>query len=141
MDLLEIYTLLFTDTLVSNFAFNFSTELAFHSMKTFGLYNPYLVILVASVAFMASACINYAFGILCHNILMPFKSDTKEQSKINPDKIRNHKYLIVILMLSALPFFGKFIMLFAGFCKVRPLLAISVGSGARLLCYSLLMLI
>lgn len=141
MDSLEIYTLLFTDTLVSNFAFNFSTELAFYSMKTFGLYNLYLVILVTSFAFMVSACINYGFGILCYNILMPFKPDAKEQSKINPDKIRNHKYLIIMLMLSALPFFGKFIMLFAGFCKVRPLFAISVGSGARLIYYSLLMLI
>jgi membrane protein YqaA with SNARE-associated domain len=141
MDTTEIYTLLFVDTLSSNVVFNFSDEFAIQSMKVFGFYNHYLVILLASMAFSIAACINYALGILCHNILAPLKPIEKNASKINPEKIRNHKYLVAMLMLSALPFFGKFVMLFAGFCRVRPMLAISVGSLARLIYYSILMLI
>lgn len=141
MSLFEMYSLLFTDTLVSNFAFNISTELALHSMKIFGLYNSYLVTMVASLAFMLAACINYGLGILCYNILSPLKSEENNASSINTDKMRRNKYLPIFLMLSALPFFGKFIMLFAGFCKVRPILAISIGSLSRLIYYSLFMLI
>ena len=136
-----MYILLFTDTLVSNFAFNISTELAINSMKIFGLYNNYLVILVASFGFMLAACVNYGLGILCYNILSPLKSEKNNATSTNTDKMRRNKYLPLFLMLSALPFFGKFIMLFAGFCKVRPILAISVGSISRLIYYSLFMLI
>jgi membrane protein YqaA with SNARE-associated domain len=141
MDSFEIYSLLFTDSLVSNFTFNISTELALHSMKIFGLYNSYLVILLASLAFMLAACINYGLGILCYNILAPLKkSEGTNANNINTDKIRRNKYLPFFLLLSAVPFFGKFIMLFAGFCKVRPMLAISIGSLSRLIYYSIFML-
>jgi membrane protein YqaA with SNARE-associated domain len=141
MDLNETYTLLFTDSLVSNFAINFSDELVIHSMKVFGSYNPYLMVLVASFAFLLSACVNYVFGILCYNILKPFQPEEEGASKINPERVRSHKYLILILMLSAVPFFGKFVMLFAGFCRVPPLLTISIGSASRLIYYSILMLV
>lgn len=140
MDLFEIYILLFTDTLVSNFAFNISTELAIYSMKIFG-YNLYLIILVASLAFMLSAFINYGLGILCYNILLPLKSKKNNTENTNIIKMQRNKYLPIFLMLSALPFFGKFIMLFAGFCKIRPILAISVGSISRLIYYSIFMII
>ena len=135
-----MYSLLFTDSLVSNFVFNISTELALHSMKIFGLYNSYLVIMLASLAFMLAACINYGLGILCYNILAPLKSEGINTNNINTDKIRRNKYLPFFLLLSAVPFFGKFIMLFAGFCKVRPTLAISIGSLSRLIYYSIFML-
>jgi membrane protein YqaA with SNARE-associated domain len=141
MDSFEMYSLLFTDSLVSNFAFNISTELALHSMKIFGLYNSYLVIMLASLAFMLAACINYGLGILCYNILAPLKSKGTNTNNINTDKIRRNKYLPFFLLLSAVPFFGKFIMLFAGFCKVRPILAISIGSLSRLIYYSIFMLV
>ena len=140
MDLIETYALLFTDSLVSNFAINFSDELVIHSMKVFGSYDSYLIVIVASFAFLISACINYIFGVLCHNILAPFRPQEEGASKINPEQIRSHKYLILMLMLSAIPFFGKFVILFAGFCRVPPMLAIFVGSASRLVYYSILML-
>lgn len=140
MDTLETYILLFTDTLVSNFAFNISTELAVHSMKIFGLYNSYLIILTASLAFMIAGCINYLLGILCYKILSPLSSGAAAKNNINTEKMRRSKYLPLLLMLGGVPFFGKFIMLFAGFCRVNPVLAIAVCTGARFIYYSMLML-
>lgn len=140
MNPLEIYTLLFTDTLVSNFAFNASSEMATSSMKIFGLHDPYIVVMVAALAFSVSCCINYVLGIICYKILSPLNSEeNKENIKI--DLVRNSKYLPLLLLLSAVPFFGKFIILFAGFCKVRPMLAICIGSLAKLVYYAIFMFI
>ena len=141
MTLFETYTLLFVDTLTSNFAFNASSELAINAMRIFGSYNIYLVVLVAAFAFMLSACINYIFGRLCYSILSPMKPEEGEGLNDRTKKMRDSKYLPWLLMFSAVPFFGKFVMLFSGFCKIPPLKAISIGSGSRLVYYFLFMLI
>ncbi|PCJ25776.1 MAG: hypothetical protein COA94_05825 [Rickettsiales bacterium] len=138
MDLPEIYALLFTDTLVSNFAFNASSEMVTASMKIFGTYNPYHVILIASAAFFIVSCVNYLLGIICYKIVIPFNSKEADLSRIT--NLRKSRYLIIIMMLSAVPFFGKFVMLFAGFCGVRPGFAIFTGSLAKLVYYSFFML-
>ena len=114
MNLTEIYTLLFTDTLFSNFAFNTSSELALYSMQIFELYNPYIIIAVASAAFLVSCCINYIIGVVCYKILSPLNTEEKNGT-IRIDIIRTSKYLPLLLLLSAVPFFGKFVILFAGF--------------------------
>ncbi len=140
MNLTEIYTLLFTDTLVSNFAFNASSEIAISSMKIFGLHDPYIIVVVAALAFFASCCINYVLGVICYRILSPLNSEENNKN-IKIDLVRNNKHLPLLLLLSAVPFFGKFIILFSGFCKVRPLLAISIGSLAKLVYYAIFMLV
>jgi membrane protein YqaA with SNARE-associated domain len=137
MDQLEIYLLLFTDTFVSNFAFSNTTELALFSMKIFGVYNPYIVILTASGAIALVYLTNYILGMVCYKILSPLN---EEEGRANNSKkieaIRSNKFLPLILLLSGVPFFGKFIILFAGFCRVRLLLAISIGTFAKLVYYT-----
>jgi membrane protein YqaA with SNARE-associated domain len=137
MDQLEIYLLLFTDTFVSNFAFSNTTELALFSMKIFGVYNPYIVILTASGAIALVYLTNYILGMVCYKILSPMN---EEEGRANNSKkieaIRSNKFLPLILLLSGVPFFGKFIILFAGFCRVRLLLAISIGTFAKLVYYT-----
>ena len=140
MNLIEIYTLLFADTIVSNFAFNTSEELAIYSMRVFGLYNPYIVIAVAALAFFIACCINYVLGIICYRVLSPLNSEENTEN-IKIDIVRNSKYLPLLLMLSAVPFFGKFVVLFAGFCKVRPILAIGISGLAKLVYYIIFMLV
>lgn len=139
MTIFETYTMLFVDTLVSNFAFNSSTELSIHAMKIFGHYNGYLIIIISSLAFMISSCVNYIFGMACYKILSPLnaKEGAKKDERIK--KLRSSPYLPLMLMLSAIPFFGKFVMLFSGFCKIPPIKSITIGSGSRLVYYSLLM--
>ncbi|MDC0864912.1 DedA family protein, partial [Rickettsiaceae bacterium] len=118
MDQVEIYLLLFTDTLVSNLVFITTPELIFHTMKKFGLHNGYLVVSISSLAFTISIFLNYLFGIICYKILLPF---SKEESKIIEQRvsnIRNNKYTPLVLICAAIPFWGKFIILFAGLCRV-----------------------
>lgn len=139
MNQLEIYLLLFTDTLVSNFAINNSTELAISSMKTFsGLYNPYIVLMTATCAVLAAFSANYVLGIACHKILAPM--NVSESNKSNSERIqviRNFKFLPLILLLSSIPFFGKFIILFAGFCRIPFIKTIIIGSFAKSIYYAI----
>jgi membrane protein YqaA with SNARE-associated domain len=136
MPQLEIYLLLFTDTLVSNFAFNNSTELAIFSMKVFGFYNPYIVIATASSAVTIAYCANYLLGIACYKILAPMNNDESgaDNSK-RIEVIRTTKFLPLIILLSGVPFFGKFVILFAGFCRVRFLMTIALGTLAKFIYY------
>lgn len=143
MDQLEIYLLLFTDSLVSNFAINNSTELAIFSMKIFSsLYNPYIVLATATCAVIVAFSANYLLGIACYKILAPMNAE--ESNKDNTKRIeaiRRSKLLPIILLLSGIPFFGKFIILFAGFCRVSFIKAIMIGSFAKFVYYAVTYLI
>lgn len=139
MNQIEIYLLLFTDTLVSNFAINNTTELAISSMKTFSvLYNPYIILITATCAVIVAFSANYILGIACYKILSPM--NVYESNKSNPDKIetiRNFKLLPFILLFSGVPFFGKFIILFAGFCRIPFIKTIMIGSFAKTIYYAI----
>ena len=142
MNHLEIYLLLFTDTLVSNFAFNNSTELAVFSMKVFGFYNPYIVIFTASAAVAIAYCANYLLGIACYKILAPMNNDESgaDNSK-RIEAIRASKFLPLIILLSGVPFFGKFVILFAGFCRIPFFMTIALGTLAKFIYYIITYLI
>jgi membrane protein YqaA with SNARE-associated domain len=137
---LEIYLLLFTDSLVSNLAFNTSSEMAIGAMRTFGLYNPYIIIATSGSAYFIAIIINYFLGKICYNIL-----SNKDEEKSNPYsrivKLRENKYLFVFILLSAIPFFGKFIILFTGFCRIKLSRVICYGILAKIIYYSYFILI
>lgn len=127
----EAYSLLFTDILVSNLIFIGTTDIAFGSMQIFGNYNRWLIILVAIFGYMLSTGINYLFGIVCYKILAP--------TSINKAHLfNNNKYLPLILALSCIPFFGKFIVLFAGFCKVRFRTVFFIATSSKLAYYAII---
>lgn len=136
MNLTEIYLLLFTDTLVSNLAINPSSELVIYSMKIFNSYNPYIIIAVAAVSFSIATCINYLLGMICHKILAPLKDEEASSSQNKIGQIRRSNYLFLLLTLSAIPFFGKFILVFAGFCRVNFSLTITIAVIVKLAYYS-----
>jgi membrane protein YqaA with SNARE-associated domain len=140
MSLVETYFLLFTDTLVNNLAFNVSSEVMIEVMSVFGNYEISIIILVATLAFTIAGIINYIFGKAVYKILIP-TSQNSELSAKRLQKIQNSRYLPLFLMLSAIPFFGKFILLLAGFCQIRFVLAITIASFARFGYYLYLILI
>lgn len=115
----EIYALLFTDTLTSNLAINISTELVLPSMKIFGNYHNFQILLVTFAAYCIAICLNYVLGILCFKVLSPINSRDVEHSKMVLDKFKNSKAIYLLLILSAVPFFGKFIVVFLGFLRLR----------------------
>jgi membrane protein YqaA with SNARE-associated domain len=60
------------------------------------------------------------------------------QNKI--EQIRHSRYLLLFLALSAVPFFGKFILVFAGFCRTNLSLTIAITVFSKLIYYSYFML-
>lgn len=140
MSNLEIYLLLFTDCLTSNLAFNISTEIAIGTMRTFGLYNPYLIIATASSAYLVTIIINYFLGKICYNILSN-KEEEKSVPYVRIVNLRENKYLPIFILLSAIPFFGKFIILFTGFCRIKFSKVICYGIIAKIIYYSYFILI
>lgn len=140
MNLTEIYLLLFTNTLVSNLAINPSSELVIYSMKVFNSYNPYIIIAVTTVSFSIASCINYLLGIICHKILAPLASEEASSSQNKIEQIRRSNYLFLFLVLSAVPFFGKFIVVFAGFCRINLSLTLAIAVFVKIVYYSYFML-
>lgn len=161
MNQFEIYLLLFTDVLTSNFAFNASSELVLNTMKSFGNYNNWLILLVAIIAYIFSVCINYIFGTICYKILAPATKNegavehqqlsknedkdnnvVKNKSNIEINKkisnIQNFKFLPLIIAISFVPFFGKFIILLSGFCRVNFKTLFMISIFTKFVYYSFL---
>lgn len=138
MEKIEIYSLLFADSFHSNFAISTAKELAFHSMKIFAIYQPYLVIMIAfSASLLAFSC-NYLFGHICYKILRPVNS--KEEQKATEkrlESVRSLSFLPAILALSFVPFCGKFVPVFAGFCKISFIRTMVISLLAKLIYYYL----
>lgn len=135
MDLFEIYLLLFTDVLTSNLAFNVSSELVLNTMQIFSSYNSYLMVTVATIAYIVSIFINYIFGIACYKILAPTDKKISElNSKIIT--IRNSRFLSLIISFGFIPFFGKFIVLLLGFCRINFLQVLLITTLTKFIYYT-----
>jgi len=133
----EIYLLLFTDVLTANFAFNTSSEIVLDTMKLFGNYHKPLMLLVALIAYAFSIGINYILGVVCYKILTPLGEEQNQlNAKIN--SIKNFKLLPIIIAISFLPFFGKFIVLLAGFCRIKFKMVLLISVITKLVYYSFL---
>ena len=133
----EIYLLLFTDVLTANFAFNTSSEIVLDTMKLFGNYHKPLMLLVALIAYAFSIGINYILGVLCYKILTPLGEEQNQlNAKIN--SIKNFKLLPIIIAISFLPFFGKFIVLLTGFCRIKFKMVLLISVITKLVYYSFL---
>jgi len=133
----EIYLLLFTDVLTANFAFNTSSEIVLDTMKLFGNYHKPLMLLVALIAYAFSIGINYMLGVVCYKILTPLGEEQNQlNAKIN--SIKNFKLLPIIIAISFLPFFGKFIVLLTGFCRIKFKMVLLISVITKLVYYSFL---
>lgn len=134
MSFAEAYLLLFVDSFVSNLVFSTSDEIIFNTMKVFDTYNNYIILAVVSSAYFLAIIINYFFGVVCYTLLMT----TVSADKTGKDRIiavKENKYLPLIIFLSFVNFYGKFIILFMGFCRVNIYLVISLALTSRILSY------
>jgi len=129
----EAYLLLFTDTLTSNIVISLHDELMLHTMLMFGNYNSLTILLTVWAAFTCSTGINYFFGRSLLNIFYY----TKDQQKLLIHKAFvkfYQKYKFILLILSAIPILGRFILLSAGFTKINLLKVLGISAIAKL-CY------
>lgn len=133
--MIEIYFLLFTDVFTSNLIFCFSNEIIIASMKIFDSYNNLHIIIIATLAYFLTSCFNYFFGILCYKILAPLNKDHAVESNKNLVQLRNGQLIYILLMLSWIPFFGKFIILLTGFIRVNFFKAIIMAIVSKFIYY------
>lgn len=129
----ETYFLLFTDVLLSNFAFNFSNEVIFESMQIFGNYNRLLMIASSMCAYTIITPINYYTGKICYRILKDH-NDKSIRPKIY-DYLNNTSFLVPIILFSVVPFWGKYLILFAGFARLNFRVVFFISIIAKVVYY------
>lgn len=141
MNQLETYSLLLSDSFFANLAIDTSTEFVIHTLKIFDNYEPIPVIIIATAGFFLASLVNYFFGKIVFKIVAP-NDKVKHAAMIDRmDYIRQLRVLPLILLSSAVPFFGKFVVLFAGFCNIRFTYVISITTFAKLGYYTYLIVL
>lgn len=140
MDKVESYSLLFTDTLVSNLAINVNEELVLSSMKLFGTYNNLIIIPVITTAFLIASSFNYLLGRLLFNILNAPSDPSNKLRYANFVKII-FRYKIIILLLVVAPFYGKLISVLVGFCRLGFTKTLAILGFAKFCYYSISLLL
>lgn len=125
----EAYLLLFTDALINNLAISINYEFVFATMRSFGNYNKILMILSASFGSSFAFTLNYLLGIIIGRIL----------GKGNTNNFIL-KYMMIILLLSAVPFFGKFVLVIAGLYRYNIGITMLICSTLKFIYYNYLLL-
>ena len=145
MNCFENYTLLFTDTLTSNLVFIFKSEMALSIMKVFGYYDVWLMVIIASFANICAGVINYIFGITTFKILKSPAHNSNDHinqlSQIRINKFKKSQFIPIFLLLASVPFWGKFVLLFAGFIRLNFVKTIIITSFAKIVYYAYFILI
>jgi len=141
MHSLELYRLLFINALMGNLAISITPDLLLNVMKTLGTYNFLLIIATATIASFIAFSINYLLGKMLSNFLNK-KNQSNQKAATGNKGLKNldaydNIYVVLFLLLGAIPFFGKFIPFFAGGLKIRYVRAISVCTFAKF-CYYLM---
>jgi membrane protein YqaA with SNARE-associated domain len=136
---IEIYLLLFTDSFVSSLAINTSKEIMVYTIKAFNSANREITIIVVTVASFAANFANYFFGKVLYNIFD--RTGIEQQQARNNRLLKLAKYNRIFLLLSIIPFFGKFVPVIAGFSKFHMISTILICSGLKFGYYIYLMMI
>jgi membrane protein YqaA with SNARE-associated domain len=139
MNIFEIYSLLFTDTLVSNLVFSTNDEVILNSMKGFGIYNNLRMIIIATSSAILAISLNYLLGRILYNIFA-FSKDSANHLRYRNFAQLLSKYIIAFLLLCGIPFWGKFVAVLAGFCRLNLLKVLLICSFAKLCYYVYLLL-
>lgn len=122
---IELYKILFYDSFISNLIITINTEVIYGTMKSFGTYNYLLTVGTATLACFVAFSINYLLGRLFAYFL------EKKKQIINTKT----PYIILLLLLSSVPFYGKFIPFFSGSFKVGYLKTMFFCSLIKFCCY------
>lgn len=140
LEKLEQYLLLLSDSFFSNLAIDTQTETAIHTMQVFGNYNSLAMIAFAITGFFGAILVNYFFGTVLYKIFAPSNEERLKESNGRIEKLKSSKLLPFILLFSAQPIFGKFVLSFAGFCRIRFLYMLSICILAKLSYFVYLMM-
>jgi membrane protein YqaA with SNARE-associated domain len=140
MNKVESYSLLFTDSLISNLAINPSSEFVIYSMKAFANYDNTLIFVIAVAASFISITLNYFFGKVLKNILN-ISPSTSVNTKQKTAAAFFNKYYIFFLALSVIPVCGKFVQVIAGVFDVKYSRVISICMFLKTIYYLVILFI
>ena len=129
---IEKYTLLFVDTLFSNFILFAQNGFAFTAMGNFA-YPKFYVWLVTMLSLLLASSANYLFGWLLSNIFASEKFDTKLYLHYRQ---MWSKYYIIIFCLALLPLFVQLSVAICGFMRFKFLRSIVLGIVMQVFYYS-----
>ncbi|QGR02967.1 DedA family protein [Ehrlichia ruminantium] len=117
--MLEIYSLLFIDSLVAALVLPLNKVLIFKIMSYFGGYNYFLMLLVATLGSVVGSIINWVLGrmIICARM---------GYHKTQDDYGRLGRYICSVLMLLSLvcswvPVWGAIVNILSGYFRIRIL--------------------
>jgi len=115
MNLLENYTLLFTDSVFANTVFYGGQEMAFDIMKQLGGYDIRIMIAVAIFGYTVSVLINYWFGRILYKIYNSSIDNKNAVENYKSLKVGSKKYGFIILCFNMIPAIGPFLPVLASF--------------------------
>lgn len=132
MNQYESFSFLFTDSLCSNLVVSPHKELAIHVMKIMGGYDTHTTLVIGALGALCAVLINYVFGIVLYNLYRA-SSDQDIQQRYQKLTVFFNKYGIILLLISAVPHVGKFMILVAGFTRfgiIRSTIFATLGKVA-----------
>lgn len=115
MNLLENYSLLFTDSVFANTVFYGGKEMAFDIMNELGGYNYRIMIVVAILGYAVSVMINYWFGSILYKIYASSIDNQNAAENYKSLQQGSKKYGAIILCFNMIPAVGPFLPVLASF--------------------------
>lgn len=114
--MLENYLFLFFDSLTAAIILPIKTEAAVHVMSISGLYNNYLIFIIATISSTLGSIINWKIGQILI-FLKQTKVLIKHKTQIEEAEVKWNKYVIWMLLFSSLKILGNPLSLLAGFLR------------------------
>lgn len=130
MNQYESFSFLFTDSLCSNLVILPKKELAIYVMKIMGGYDVNTTFIIGILGALCAVPINYLFGIVLYNLYRA-SSDQNIQQRYQKLTAFFNKFGYILLLLSAVPFVGKFMVLISGFVRYGILRSIIFASLSK----------
>lgn len=138
MNLIEAYSYLFSDTILSAMILPIYSELVFDTMKIFGNYNSLLMIIIASLGGLVGNIINWLLG----NVLISVKKISINPS---PDYSRLQSILndwqIFIMFGYFIPIIGSLLVVLTGFFRISLKKIVIIILPVNIIIYSIKLMI
>ncbi|MGC0371436.1 MAG: hypothetical protein DGJ47_000125 [Rickettsiaceae bacterium] len=140
MNLVEFYSLIFTDTLFANLAFSFTGEVALQTVSAFNNHNIFITLIVVISASMLAYIANYYLGKITFSIIKPLQNEKGQENNDFFIALKNNKIFRLFLFLSAMSIYGKFIVFFAGVARLCFKQVLLISFIAKLFYYSFILI-
>lgn len=133
----ELLLLVLVDSFTSNLIFIFNSELAVWVTQKLSNIERYKILLAAFLGLLASGVCNYFFGSVIYKIMDSFIDINSIKNNTKLLKSIYQKFYYYLILLSFLPLYSKFVILFAGFIGFRPFMIIFAVALVRTIFFGL----